>query len=1023
MESLFKFAQARPAYRSDPDPIPLAAPTELQALLEAAAALPDGTAEMKRHAEAFTHTEHYVTGEQPDQVLDQLNAVAQALREEPTGDLTAVITEALGGPVASFLDSAQVTDRLRDLKDSILVIKLLPTEHGKPIDSLVQALRAYNFLVRFGSDQQQTSPSAAMRRGVVVPDWFVRPRATRQPLPTGGSIRDRLRGLADRYDGLDVAIADLLTVPSTGFQASPQVALPERLPPVGLRPAALFQAEVSIRQKVLETTVFSAGTTVSRTGTPSAGTVAYAADSLSIETLGAKLPGFRAGRGAFVALSGRPAFEPAMGLFGMRLQGTAIERLRESTRATLTGHGLDLQAPLPESVSALLQARKAVHDEAQALVRPLLERVSFRRRGSTLITRSDALLAQAVAAPPRGLIDVFDQLSPAEVGQPAVPMTHADITPVGIMDLLIVRQALKGYELGEIAHVENVLQGELRDRVVRTRTETEATFFEEREQETERTSSLETADRFEIRREAQSLLSERADVRGSMSVSGSYGPTVDFQATADGGWSRDSQESETSANTMARDVTQTATERVAERILTRQTRRTTIEVEDTDRHTFDNKDGTDHIVGVYQWLTKVYEAQVYNYGQRTLYELMVPEPGAALLEAFRRTRAEAVEIAEPPRFTLRPRDLHPDTYQQFVALYGATGVKPPPQPYVTQGYDFSTGGESEDQEFTDSTQIKVPDGYRAVQATVAVAVTVWDDWAVDVVVGRHANRFQGISKVWTTPLDDETESVPFGIVTDKVGDIAVAVEVHCTSTDRAIGLWQSEAHGQILDAYRARQSEYEAKLSTLEADAPPDIRSRSAYRNRELMVDELKRACVSVLTEQHYELFDAIDTGPDGLPQIRFAEARAEGAYVRFFEHAFEWENMSWICYPYFWGRRSTWFERLEIQDGDIEFEDFLKAGYARVVVPVRPGFAAAVDHFRLRGEPWGGGPLPTISDKTYLPIAQEIAERLDRPGQEIPVGEPWDVRVPTTLVHLRQTSGLPGWVKQPDGGWLPDDR
>jgi hypothetical protein len=90
-----------------------------------------------------------------------------------------------------------------------------------------------------------------------------------------------------------------------------------------------------------------------------------------------------------------------------------------------------------------------------------------------------------------------------------------------------------------------------------------------------------------------------------------------------------------------------------------------------------------------------------------------------------------------------------------------------------------------------------------------------------------------------------------------------------------------------------------------------------------------------------------------------------------------------------------------------------------RVQLPVRPGFETAVDHFRLFGEPWLGGSLPPISDDTYLPISDELTERLGRPGTELPVGEPWEVRVPTSLVRLRDDDQLPRWTQQADGSWV----
>jgi hypothetical protein len=186
------------------------------------------------------------------------------------------------------------------------------------------------------------------------------------------------------------------------------------------------------------------------------------------------------------------------------------------------------------------------------------------------------------------------------------------------------------------------------------------------------------------------------------------------------------------------------------------------------------------------------------------------------------------------------------------------------------------------------------------------------------------------------------------------------------------------------------------------------------------MNDEIKKHCITIMTEQHFDLFDAVQTGSYNVPQIDLFENAAEGPYVRFFEQAFEWEQMTWLTYPYFWGRKSMWYDRISYEDVDPVFNQFLKAGYCRAVVPVRPGFEGALDHFMTFGEIWNGGPLPAISNPLYLPIADEIAERLDRPGEEIPQGDPWLVRIPTTLVHLRPDDKLPVWKQDPvSGEWV----
>ena len=47
-----------------------------------------------------------------------------------------------------------------------------------------------------------------------------------------------------------------------------------------------------------------------------------------------------------------------------------------------------------------------------------------------------------------------------------------------------------------------------------------------------------------------------------------------------------------------------------------------------------------------------------------------------------------------------------------------------------------------------------------------------------------------------------------------------------------------------------------------------------------------------------------------------------------------------YFFYPYFWGRKPLWVTKLLLDDTDPLFAEFLRAGEARAVVPVRPGFS-----------------------------------------------------------------------------------
>ncbi|MGP3683317.1 hypothetical protein ACTVZO_01160 [Streptomyces sp. IBSNAI002] len=280
----------------------------------------------------------------------------------------------------------------------------------------------------------------------------------------------------------------------------------------------------------------------------------------------------------------------------------------------------------------------------------------------------------------------------------------------------------------------------------------------------------------------------------------------------------------------------------------------------------------------------------------------------------------------------------------------ATDVAPPPEIYRTKPFDYQAGGGDSKTDYTHSGQITIDDGYMPVQATCGTVMNTWQqDCCVDVIVGSRPHRFSDDGNwMWTTPMAEERDSVPITVQTWRVSHVGVTVEVKCQRTDRAMAKWRLETHAKLTTACLARLSEYEAQIAALQLQAGVVIHGRNPEANQLLVADELRKNCVSILTDQHFDMFGAVDTvyGADGraIPQVDIAEAAAEGAYVRFFEQAFEWEHLTWAAYPYVWGRKDKWDERLTYEDPDPQFNQFLKAGYCRVTVPVRPGFE---DHGR----------------------------------------------------------------------------
>lgn len=1032
METLFRLVLTRPAVdQSDDRPsIPLSQATDFQAALGAAQNQEDPREAMKTVAQRFVASAEFVGS--PDALPDAdkvkaLSAGLDPMEEEEdvsNGDVAGLIEDVYGAKPANLVKNKTLEPALEALRDAILAIKLLPEEHHRRIEDLTNQLRTLEVVAQVAANKEFPGSGEALRayrrRSVLLPSETdlssslttvkKQKELERQRKEAEEKRRKEAEAKLDRYRRMEAAVKELMALDGDSLQTTPQEADGGFLVPAASRPLqvkleALAQAKQFSQLKMLRSQMM-VGRNLEDVGEGQGTEPAEGAVMARAATTG------------FQEFAGTPAFKPmALAEIGFRLKPSAERRLSASTLELLAEFRLSLTTDPLDHIVAVLRARMtALSKELDTLLgRPVKH--SFKRMGKTMVMIKSPMPSVWNSIVVGGVKP--DWMHPILDGR--VPHSHGSVSPAGVADLLLVKQQLVRYEGADVAHIENVLKGESKEREHIRRRETEELIFRETETTVTDERELESTDRFEMSKEASETIREEMKFKAGLEVSGKYGPVVEFSASAEGSYSRAKEEATKSASSFSQEVTQRSSHKISERVLERVSRRVTNEVTETNRHGINNEDGDGHIAGVYQWVNKVYQAQMFNYGIRALFDFMVPEPAAFLIEAMQSAHASAMTLEKPVEFTLRPDQITESNYHTWVKEYGATDVAPPPEPYKTKSLDFKAGGGDSETNYNHTGQIAIDDGYEAIHGTVGKVANIWDDsHSLAVVLGDRAHRFgSGSSWVWSTSLSGETDSIPFAADSFHLSQVAVAVEVKCRRTARAMMKWRLETHGKLTTAYKARLSEYEEKLAQLEMQAGVAIEGQNPALNQELMRDELRKNCISILTEQHFDLFDAIGMGTNGLPQIDVYENEAEGPYVRFFEQAFEWEHMTWVTYPYFWGRKSEWRERVSYEDTDPAFNEFLKAGYCRVVVPARQGFEGAIDHFMQFGEIWNGGPLPAISSPLYLPIADELAERLDRPEGEIPQGDPWMVRVPTTLVHLRPDDKLPEWEQNAEGEWV----
>jgi hypothetical protein len=636
----------------------------------------------------------------------------------------------------------------------------------------------------------------------------------------------------------------------------------------------------------------------------------------------------------------------------------------------------------------------------------------------------------------------------------------AHLHAVGIAELLVVKQQIKRYEPGEVAYIENVLAGETKSRTTRTLDRVEETIISIEERERDRETENQSTERFELNRESSRTQQKDQKTGFGLSLSGRYGPSVDFSSNLDVSSGSTDTTTQSLSVQYAKDVVERSKETVVERV--HNERRVTIlsEIEETTDRAFANPDNVNRS-GSYQFVDKIYESQVFNYGLRQIFDFMVPEPASYLWYLEDQPNPD-LEVPVPPiplaSLVASAGYIDESNYLPIAATYQAQGVKAPPPLFVRKIVHVAHGTGGEDAEEgkpmgIDAAEIEIPDGYQPWLAFWSAMGTTDDVPTISVSLGNandvwspadtdYTGLDEGDYKVFRTP-DPRTlfgtlavgntaigasQKLTGQVIGFETANYAVDITAHFFRSSEAYAAWQQATYDTIADAYANallkyqqdvdvyRQKQTAAAAQTLDLGDNPSI-------NDQVILRELKKHCLAFIRNQHLGA-TATPFPVSDPPEFDIAQALIDGKVVRFLELAFEWDQLQYVVYPYYWARPDTWSMRFRARNVDPVLQEFLGAGSARVVVPVRKGFQSAVSFYMITGKVYGGTGDPDIVDPLYTPILTEIEERTGADQGETAVGDPWETRLPTSLLYVRPEGGLPSWRREsPDGWhWIPND-
>lgn len=617
---------------------------------------------------------------------------------------------------------------------------------------------------------------------------------------------------------------------------------------------------------------------------------------------------------------------------------------------------------------------------------------------------------------------------------------RAHFGPVGVGDLMIVEQHLTGYELGEIAHIENVMATETRKRLHVVETDRETIFETEEEITRFMEQDLQSVERFELQTAAEEEIQQRTQVEAGLQVSGSYGPTVEVQSSLDYSLENAKQKSSSRASSYAQEVTERSIKRTQERIRERRQERRRTQTKDRNLHSFEN-DLSEHIVGIYRYVDKLYTMKLVNRGKRFFYEFIVPDPGAYLRSLRQQTPTSRLPKPRKPNETVE--SINPGNYAQKLRRYGIVNVSPPPAGRVTKVVTFSDRdtGEGGAQRFLKEGEMQIPPGHRA--ASAHVTIVAWEQHKTDplihISVGDEQRRWSGPPQrrdstmrrdapeelVVFDDLGGQTGSIGYSCMIRHDSVVQVKIELQCKPTEQALLEWQHSVYDAIYDDYQKKLTEYNAAKAEEAATGYPEPFEAPPQRLREIERDELKRLCLQLMG-QRARLVDPLSEGDvplvveageapleegEGDELVRVDRLEPLAKEIRFGEQAFEWSNMSFVLYPYYWTDTNEWDDLVTLDHIDPQHGQFLRAGAARVLVPVRDNFRDVVHNFFALGRrALDFAEEVEVTDPLWLPLYKEIEEQKGAPSRREEVIRCWPERVSTTLVMLDPDSRLPSF-------------
>jgi type II secretory pathway pseudopilin PulG len=571
--------------------------------------------------------------------------------------------------------------------------------------------------------------------------------------------------------------------------------------------------------------------------------------------------------------------------------------------------------------------------------------------------------------------------------------TSMAIEPIGLLHLERIGYTPAGIERGELLHSVPLAPAEEVNISHREWSNTSQEFQTLVTDFMENYSEEGVTEKSELAQATSSQQQHSSGLNTTVSASGGYGP-VNISTSASYNVADSASTAESFSRRHSSETTRKASSRVTQEHKVSFRVASAAGTEDQAVQKFVNP-SRDRATRVdYYQLVRKWRVDLYRYGLRLTYDVTIPDPGSDIISRILEMRSIRDQLEQGFDWNRLPSDINRDNYLTLAAQYGAaipserSEFAAPPQTkplYLGSEPHNWTDEQSQQNEpryFT--LEIDVPEGYVVQDASHLLFFQPNTD--------ENWRAFAG--DAWgQPPYNDPPQPVPLPEFTGQSGRLilpyggrnlrSLYVEVRGTFalTPEAYAEWQLRVWNVLRSAAQTRYNEHldmlRERLSRLseELGAQDPLSLRKAERE-EVMKGALRwlfgptfRFVPSGVTADLYNGPKDSTTSPAEAVKscAEWRQVLSQGELIKFLQEAVEWENMLYFLYPYFWSNPTLWEAKKYLDHPDPMHRVFLRAGAARVVLTIRPGFE--VDFVQLLetsglGQLTGGHPYLTIAEE-----------------------------------------------------------